>query len=375
MTAVNQPTATRFSLALLLDAPSQEIGERAHVAEALGFDRVWLPDERLRRSAYVALTACALMTETIGLGVGVTNPYTRHPAVTAATIASIEELRPGKVVLGLGAGGQLSHLGITPERPRTAVRETITTVRRLTGGLHVADGAADEPRGVGGRLEFGERPIPIYIASRGPGLLSLAGELADGVIVGGFADLPGFRFATRQVDAGISRAGRRPGDIRRVAWLYTSLDANPERALTAVQPIVLASMITSRNVVDDIGVILPQRLRAQLDKADWKLSNQDLAHAAAHLNQSTVSAFSLAGRVDECAERLATLIAEGVDEVVFVCFPPAGTSVIGLAETIMSDLVPRSLASSRAGQVPANLGSSREGTDCQHSSASGSPES
>jgi 5,10-methylenetetrahydromethanopterin reductase len=328
------------------------IAERAHVAEVLGFDRIWLPDERLRRSVYVALTACALKTEKLGLGVGVTNPYTRHPAVTAATIASIDELRPGNVVLGLGAGGQLSHLGLAPERPRAAVRETIRTVRRLTGGLaDVTNGDERDLRGVGDRLEFGERAIPVYIASRGPGLLSLAGELADGVIVGGFADLLGFRFATQQVEAGISKAGRQPSDVRRVAWMYTSLDSNPDRALTAVRPIVLASMITSRNVLDDIGVVLPPRLQEQLDESEWKLSNQDLAHAAEQLNEDIVSAFSLAGRVDECAERLATLIAEGIDEVVFVCFPPPGKSVVELAESIMGDLVPRAIANSSMSSI------------------------
>jgi hypothetical protein len=112
---VSGGAAPLFSLALPLDAPVDVIAERAQTAERLGFDRVWVPDERLRRSVYVALAACALKTESIGLGVGVTNPYTRHAAVTAASIASVEELRPGKVVLGLGAGGELSHLGIAPD--------------------------------------------------------------------------------------------------------------------------------------------------------------------------------------------------------------------------------------------------------------------
>jgi 5,10-methylenetetrahydromethanopterin reductase len=338
---VSPAAAPRFSLALPLDAPVDVIGARARAAEQLGFDRVWLPDERLRRSVYVALTACALKTETLGLGVGVTNPYTRHPAVTAASIASLEELRPGNVVLGLGAGGELSHLGLSTPRPRTAVREAVETVRRLTGG---GDAHERDAEPVGHRLEFGESPTPIYVASRGPRLLELAGELADGVMIGGFATLPGFRFALRHVERGISEAGRQSSDVRRLAWLYTSLDEDPERARAAVRPIVLASMMTSRNVLGEIGVELPQRLREELDRKGWKLSQRDLVEASGQLDETTVTAFSLAGDAAECAERLAGLVAEGIDEVAFVCFPPTGTSVVELSERIMSDLVPAALA-------------------------------
>jgi 5,10-methylenetetrahydromethanopterin reductase len=342
---VSGAAAPLFSLALPLDAPVDVIAERARTAEQLGFDRVWVPDERLRRSVYVALTACALKTESIGLGVGVTNPYTRHAAVTAASIASVEELRAGKVVLGLGAGGELSHLGIAPERPRTAVGEAIETIRRLTDA-----GDEDEwSTTVGHRLEFGNGPIPIYVASRGPRMLELAGAAADGVMMGGYATPPGFRWALRQVEAGMARAGRQADDVRRLAWLYTSLDPHAENARAAVRPIVLASMMTSRDVLGEIGVELPTRLREELDSRSWKLSRQELVEFSGQLDATLVTAFSLAGEAGECAERLAELVVgEGIDEVAFVCFPPAGTSVVELAERIMSDLVPALLAGGRA---------------------------
>src|SRR4051812_1922510 len=344
---VSGAAAPRFSLALPLDAPVDVIGERAHTAEQLGFDRVWIPDERLRRSVYVALTACALKTESIGLGVGVTNPYTRHAAVTAASIASIEELRPGKVVLGLGAGGELSHLGITSQRPRTAVRDSIEMIRRLTG----AESREEWSSSVGQRLEFGHGPIPIYVASRGPRMLELAGSVADGVIIGGYATPAGFRWALRHVEAGIASCGRQADDVRRLAWLYTSVDPDPEKARAAVRPIVLASMMPSRDVLGDIGVELPRRLREELDSRSWKLSRQELVEFSGQLDETLVTAFSLAGDAAECGERLATLVAdEGLDELAFVCFPPAGTSVVELAERIMGGLVPAVLAASGSGR-------------------------
>ena len=199
------------------------------------------------------------------------------------------------------------------------------------------------------RLEFGQGPIPIYVASRGPRMLELAGEVADGVMIGGYATPPGFRWALRHVEAGIAGSGRQTSNVRRLAWLYTSLDPDPEKARAAVRPIVLASMMTSRDVLGDIGVELPQPLRDELDSRSWKLSRQELVELSGQLDETLVTAFSLAGDAADCAERLAMLVSdEGIDEVAFVCFPPTGTSVVELAERIMSDLVPAVLTASDA---------------------------
>jgi alkanesulfonate monooxygenase SsuD/methylene tetrahydromethanopterin reductase-like flavin-dependent oxidoreductase (luciferase family) len=82
-----------------------------------------------------------------------------------------------------------------------------------------------------------------------------------------------------------------------------------------------------------------------LDRKSWKLSRQELVEASAQLDETTVTAFSLAGAAAECGERLAALVAsESIDEVAFVCFPPNGTSVVELSTRIMSDLVPAALA-------------------------------
>jgi 5,10-methylenetetrahydromethanopterin reductase len=220
-------------------------------------------------------------------------------------------------------------------------------MRRLTG----AGGDESAWSTTVGRLEFGNGPIPIYVASRGPRMLELAGEVADGVMIGGYATPPGFRWALRHVEAGIAGSGRQASDVRRLAWLYTSLDPDPEKARAAVRPIVLASMMTSRDVLGDIGVELPPRLREELDSRSWKLSRQDLVELSGRLDPTLVMAFSLAGDAAECAERLVTLVVdESIDEVAFVCFPPAGTSVVELAERIMSDLVPAVLTASDTGR-------------------------
>ena len=84
--------------------------------EAAGYDGLLLVDsQNLAGDTYVALTACALATSTLKLATGVTNPFTRHPAATAAAIASVDAESGGRTVLGIGRGDSaLAHLGRAP---------------------------------------------------------------------------------------------------------------------------------------------------------------------------------------------------------------------------------------------------------------------
>ncbi|NCG36429.1 MAG: LLM class flavin-dependent oxidoreductase, partial [Actinobacteria bacterium] len=108
------------SINLIPEAPIAAMVDLAAHAEDLGFDRCWVYDEGLAtRDLYVTLSAIATATSRMQLGPGITNPYTRHPAQTAAAIASIDELSGGRGFLGIGAGGSLTldPLGIKQQRP------------------------------------------------------------------------------------------------------------------------------------------------------------------------------------------------------------------------------------------------------------------
>ena len=147
-------------------------------AEEAGFDVAWLPDSQfLWRDVWGALTLAAAQTRSIGLGTCVTNLETRHPSVTAAAAGSVEELAPGRVILGIGSGDSaVKTLGLKPTN-LTRMREQIGILRTLLAG-----GAAEfEGRALA--VKAAKRPVPIYVAATGPKMQALAGELADGVIV------------------------------------------------------------------------------------------------------------------------------------------------------------------------------------------------
>ena len=109
----------RLELLMLGDVLVAQLVERARLAEASGFDAVWLADERFYRDVYTSLAPVALATSRVQLGPCVTDPFARHPALTAMAIATLDEVSRGRAVLGIGAGvSGFAELGIQPHKPR-----------------------------------------------------------------------------------------------------------------------------------------------------------------------------------------------------------------------------------------------------------------
>ena len=115
----------RIGVLSLAAYPHRELMRTVQRAEELGFGAFWYADERFYHETYVGLTACALATSRIRLGPGVTDPYSRHPALTAMAVGSLDELSGGRAVLGFGAGAWASKTSASPTTapsPRSAMR-------------------------------------------------------------------------------------------------------------------------------------------------------------------------------------------------------------------------------------------------------------
>ncbi len=173
------------------ELPANDLVASIAHADRIGLHGVWLGDEGPARDPFAILAAAATQTTSIELGVGVTNPYVRHPGATAATALTIHELSAGRVKLGIGAGGQmaLGPYGLEATDPVRAVRDAIRVARavgagRSTDGYGAPDLAVTEQ-------EVGV-PLPIFVGARGERLNRLASEVADGAFVAG---MPPFRYA------------------------------------------------------------------------------------------------------------------------------------------------------------------------------------
>ena len=170
---------------LMGDLPAKDLASLARKVEDWGYDYIWLADERFFREVYSSLTLCALNATKIRLGVCVTDPYSRHPALTAMAISTVDEISEGRAVLGIGAGvSGFGELGIDRSRPALAMREMISLVRELMSGQQV-DFRVRTVTFREGMLNFTppRADLPIYVASNPPRGLRLAGELAQGAIV------------------------------------------------------------------------------------------------------------------------------------------------------------------------------------------------
>src|SRR5204862_102427 len=161
-----------------------------------------------RRDTYVLLAAAARATERIMLGPLLANPVNRHPSVTASSIATIDELAPGRVLLGWGVGDTAVRLaGLRPARVKELEAAT-RLMRALLDGEAVEVGA-ERPA----RLPHA-RPVPIWIAAGGPRTLRMAGGVADGVFIRGGTHRANIARSTEALRAGAVEAGRDPAAVR-----------------------------------------------------------------------------------------------------------------------------------------------------------------
>ena len=181
----------------------------AQMAEVRGL-RNFLVTESLTDSLAFA-QHLASKTARIQVGTGITNIYLRHPLLTALHALAIDQVAPGRLLLGLGT----SHVptnkayGIAMDKPLTALREYVSTVSSVFRGEYAAL-AQMAARGMG--VPKAERKIPIYVAGISPKSIVLTGELADGSLPLNYAPR-GLKEVVDGIAQGAQKAGRSPSDV------------------------------------------------------------------------------------------------------------------------------------------------------------------
>jgi len=283
----------------------------AQVCEDLGYDCVWLPDQTFHRDPFVALAAIAQATRRIQIGLGVTTPYARHPVQIARAIATIDELSGGRAILGLGAGNKkmfLDKLGLPQDRAAARIRETAIVTRKLLAGESVTWESPDLIlRDV--QLEFPARAsLPIYVASRAPLMLSVGGEVADGVIAEALFTPGGMRYFLERIQQGAMAAGRTGAPMETVCWQVVNVSDDRDKAVEELRPwaahIIGAS---SEDIVQHMG-IAPEASAAI--HAAYRAGGQSAA--AHHVTAREVDAVTIVGDAAHCAEKVRAIAAGGV---------------------------------------------------------------
>ncbi len=210
----------------------------ARYGEELGYDRCWVPDSQMIWSdCYAVLALAAANTTRIKLGTGVAIAGTRIAPVTAHSIASINQLAPGRTFLGIGTGHTAMRVMGQKPMPLGEFREYLRVVRELLAGKAVEYTYRERTR----EIQFLHRdrhfinlehPIPIYVAANGPHVCKLAGEFGDGwVTAGGINARVSHRL--KLISDGATEAGRNlPADFH-VTALTTTCVLRPGEKLTS----------------------------------------------------------------------------------------------------------------------------------------------
>ena len=290
-------------------ASVERIAELARLAERLGYKRVWIPDEGLAtRDVFVTMAAVAISTDTLQIGTGIVNPYSRHPALTAAAVATIDELSGGRAFLGYGAGGSLTlnPLGIERSRPLDHVREAIEVSRSLFRGEEVdLEGESMTLRGA--KFGFGRSDTEIWFAGRGPKMLHQAGAIADGVLLE-FLHKPTLGSYVDTVRRGAATTGNQP----RLCY-STMVITNPDR-IEEVRPHMTYRLVDSpAKVKEMLGISQEQ------SNAIARAMGDGLEVAAKLIPDEWVEPFVIMGSVTECATELSSVMStHGFDEFMLV---------------------------------------------------------
>jgi len=297
-----------FGIEFVPNEPALKVGYMAKLAEDAGFDTIWITDHYNNRDVYSTLAILSMATSKVKLGTGVTNPYTRNVAVTASSIASINEISGGRAILGIGPGDKATFdaMGIAWEKPLTAVKESVSALRELLAKKRVAGHGM-----AGAQLAFKAGDIPIYIGAQGPKMLEMAGMIADGVLVN--ASHPDdFKYAVPLVKTGAKKAGRDPEEVEICAYTSFSADKNGEKAINEAKIVVAFIVAGSPETVLSRHGIKPEEAAA----VSGAIAKGDFGAALGAVTETMIRAFSVSGTPDDCKARVEELLATGVTQIV-----------------------------------------------------------
>jgi 5,10-methylenetetrahydromethanopterin reductase len=304
-------------------------------AESRGFEAVWQAESRLVRDAIVPMAAYAAVTERIKVGSAVINNWSRNIGLLASTFLTLDDLAPNRIICGMGAWWDplAKQVGIDRRKPLTAMRETVTVMKRLLNMervtfqgefIHV-DGI--ELDVVHGRRE--PRNIPIMIGATGDQMMELAGEIADGAILNYCVPLEYNDRALELLTNGAKKAGRSLEQIDRPQLIVCSVNEDHDKAIDeskmllcqylAQQPHIAKASNVSPDIIAEIQSIL-----------GWPATKEQINKAKHFVPDELISSVTASGTPSEAQACVQEYINHGATCPILY---PAGGSIKLLIDT------------------------------------------
>src|SRR6202167_516136 len=230
----------RFAVSLQNDRPIAEVVEQARLAESLGYPEIWTNENGHYRGIFTVASTIAANTGAPRIGLGIVNPFHRHPSVIAMEAATLDEASGGRLMLGIGAAQwNLRNLGEADERtrrPYTSTIEAIGIIRALLRGEPVP---ASEQFTISPHVKLDFEPLrrdlPVYAGAVNERMLRASGAYADSVELGAIMSTGYVRWAVDVIGQGAAGAGRDPAAQDIAAPLMVSVAADAKAARDAVR--------------------------------------------------------------------------------------------------------------------------------------------
>ena len=292
-----------------------DLKEYGRTAEEAGFESLWVTERYFHEETFSLLGFLAAVTKDMKLGLGVTNPYTRSPALLAMASATLDRLCGGRFLLGLGRSDRFliqDRMGIPYGKPLSTIKESVTIIRELLSGARVSSTTG---RTILTDTRLAIKPIrdklPIYLAAIGPNALRLAGAIADGVLLNAYTPTGYVKYAVGEVRQAAREAGRDPDSIDIACMLVVRLTDDPgsiwsslkERLVRLLAEPKVGEILLEKSG-GDLSILVP--LRASVKENGGKAAI-DL------VSDEMVETYYLVGPAARCKERIGEYREAGVD--------------------------------------------------------------
>ena len=310
----------------------EDVARDARLAEEMGFDYVGIADSQsIARELYVTLGVVASSTERVMLGPTVSNPLTRHPAVTASAIASINELSRGRAFLGLGSGDSaVLNLGLRPAR-LAELHHYIQSVREMLAG------ETAEYRGDRAHVRWSSAAIPIAMSAEGPRTLAMTGSVADAAIIHTGLTTDVLQDTVARIREGERAAGREDGTTGVWAFAKCNIADDRDEAIEEIKMALAASghhafrfTLEGKNVPEEYREavsILHQEYEAAEHEQVGRTRNATLTDELG-LTDYFADRFAIVGTPEECRAKTRAIFDAGVDLLLITAIGPSPETII-----------------------------------------------
>ena len=310
----------------------EEVATGARLAEEMGFDYVGVADSQsLARELYVTLGVVAASTERVMLGPTVSNPLTRHPAVAASAIASINELSKGRAFMGLGSGDSaVLNLGLRPAR-LAELHHYIQSVREMLAG------ETAEFRGDRAHVRWSDTAIPIAMSAEGPRTLAMAGSVADAAIIHTGLTTDVLQDTVARIREGERAAGREQGAAGVWAFAKCNIADDRDEAIEEIKMALAASghhafrfTLEGKNVPEEYREavsILHHEYEAAEHEQVGQTRNATLTDELG-LTDYFADRFAIVGTPEECRIKTRAIFDAGVDVLLITAIGPSPSTII-----------------------------------------------